>query len=68
MALTDCGQHEALKLTVHGAILGLSVLCLSYNVVAYYRRREGHLARNAVIYTTLAAFELVVMAHHCDTP
>lgn len=62
--ITDSGQHEGLKLAVHGSILGLAVLALGYNIAAYKRRKEGHLGRNVVIYGALAAFEVVVMAHH----
>lgn len=63
--ITDCGSHERLKLAVHGGLLGLALTCVFYNVLAYYRRREGHLGRNVVIYSALAGYEVVVMAHHC---
>src|SRR6266853_3131608 len=60
----DCGSYETLKLGVHAATLGLAVVMGAYNAAAWLRRREHHLAANAVLYTALIALEYHHVAHH----
>jgi len=64
LTVLDCGSFEALKLGVHAASLGLAVVMGAYNAAAWFRRREQHLAVNAVLYTALIALEQHHVAHH----
>ena len=58
------GSSEGLKMSVHATALGLAVVMGVYNAAAWLRRRESHLAVNAVLYTALTAWERVHVAHH----
>jgi hypothetical protein len=58
------GSCEPLKATVHGVALGLVVLMGAYNTAAWLRRRQRHLAVNAVIYLAAALFEQRHVMHH----
>jgi hypothetical protein len=60
----NCGSCEALKTGVHAAALGLAVVMGAYNAAAWLRRRQPHLAINAVLYAALAAWEQQHVAHH----
>jgi hypothetical protein len=62
--ITNSGEQEELKTAIHAAMLGLSVLCLGYNVMAFARRRETHLARNIALYGALTAVEAIHVRHH----
>ena len=62
--LLKCGNCEELKLGVHGMALALAVVMGAYNAAAWLLRRDKHLAVNAVLYTTLAAWEVQHVAHH----
>jgi hypothetical protein len=64
MKVLNCGSCEPLKITVHGAALGLAVVMGLYNAAAWLRRREQHLAVNAVLYGMLTAWEQKHVAHH----
>jgi len=67
MSLDDflhCGHCEPLKAGVHATALGLFVVMGVYNVAAWLRRRERHLAINAIVYTALSAWERQHVAHH----
>jgi len=64
LTVLDCGSYETLKLGVHAATLGLAVVMGAYNAAAFLRRREHHLAANAVLYTALIALEYHHVAHH----
>jgi hypothetical protein len=55
--LFDAGSCEELKLTAHASLGLLAGLCLAYNVTAFIRRGERHLAVNAVVYGALVAYE-----------
>ena len=59
-----CGSCERLKVSVHGTALGLAVVMGVYNATAWLRRREQHLAVNAVLYAALTAWERRHVAHH----
>ena len=59
-----CGSCEVLKAGVHGTALGLAVVMGVYNAAAWLRRREQHLAVNAVLYAALTAWEQNHVAHH----
>lgn len=64
LTVFESGSCEALKLGVHAVTLGLAVVMSAYNVAAWFRRREQHLAVNAVLYTALIALEQHHVAHH----
>jgi hypothetical protein len=58
------GSCGPLKATVHGLALGLVVLMGAYNTAAWLRRRQRHLAVNAVIYLAAALWEQRHVMHH----
>ncbi len=60
------GSCEALKAGVHATALGLVVVMGIYNAAAWLRRREPHLAVNAVLYAALAIWERQHVAHHLE--
>ena len=62
--ILKCGSCETLKAGVHATALGLATVMGIYNAAAWLRRREQHLAVNAVLYAALAAWEQKHVAHH----
>lgn len=67
MSLFDNGQCERLKGGVHGALGLLALVCCGYNVIAWVRRRDHHLAVNAGVYGALTAYETAKVLHHRDS-
>jgi hypothetical protein len=53
-----------LKATVHGLALGLAAVMGAYNLAAWMKRRQSHLAVNAFIYLAAVAFEQRHVRHH----
>jgi transposase-like protein len=64
LTVLESGNCEELKLSVHATALGLAVVMGAYNVAAWMRRRQTHLAVNSVMYVALAAWEQQHVAHH----
>ena len=64
LLILDPGTCEPFKALVHGAALGLTALMGAYNAAAWIRRRQRHLAINAVIYLAAAFWEQRHVAHH----
>jgi hypothetical protein len=64
LPVLECGKCEPLKLGVHATALGLAVICGAYNIAAWLKRRQTHLAVNSVMYVALAAWEQQHVAHH----
>ena len=62
---TNPGEGEAVKGAVHGALMTLLALCAAYNASAFSRRRERHLALNALLYTAGIVYEMAQVRHHC---
>ena len=62
--ILKCGECEPLKAGVHGSALALSALMGLYNAAAWLRRRDAHLAVNAVFYAALCAWEQKHVTHH----
>jgi len=62
--ILNSGSCEALKMGVHATTLALAVVMGAYNGAAWLRRREQHLAVNAVLYAALIAWESEHVAHH----
>lgn len=58
------GQCEPLKAVVHGVLMGTVALYALYNSAAWVRRREPHLAVNALIYTAATAWEYLHTQQH----
>jgi len=58
------GSCEVLKAGVHGAAFGLIALMGIYNAAAWLRRRDPHLAVNAILYGGLAVWERHHVHHH----
>jgi hypothetical protein len=57
LRILECGSCEPLKLGVHAGAFGLAAVMGLYNAAAWLRRRETHLAVNAVLYAMLTAWE-----------
>ena len=64
LAILDSGNCEPLKATVHGAALVLAAVMGAYNIAAWVRRRESHLAINATIYIAAVFWERAHVTHH----
>jgi hypothetical protein len=64
LTVLQCGECEPLKAGVHGSALALAAVMGLYNAAAWLRRRDAHLAVNAVLYAALAAWEQHHVAHH----
>lgn len=64
-AFTDPGTHELVKLSAHGLLLAVSLVCDGYNLLAWVRRGDPHLAWNVAFYTTVCVYEVRQCLHHC---
>ena len=64
LTVLEPGNSEGIKLGVHATALGLAVICGAYNIAAWMKRRQTHLAVNSVMYVALAAWEQQHVAHH----
>jgi hypothetical protein len=62
------GEAEMTKAAAHVGLGLLAALCCGYNVVAWWFRREGHLAANAAVYGALTAFEVRKVMSHVVKP
>jgi len=60
----DSGRCEPLKMTVHAVLLATMGVCAAYNSAAWLKRRERHLAINAVLYTAGIWWERCHVMHH----
>lgn len=63
------GKCEPLKAAVHGILFATAAVCAAYNAAAWVRRRQRHLAINAVVYSAAVLWERCHVAHHltaCD--
>ena len=58
------GNCEPLKAAFHGVALALAGVMGAYNAAAWLRRRQSHLAINAVIYLAAAVWEHRHVTHH----
>ena len=65
------GHCEPFKAAVHGVVLVLAGVCAVYNTAAFIKRRQRHLAMNAVFYGTAVWLERCHVMHHlaaCEAP
>lgn len=63
-AFVQSGNQEFVKGAFHVALGLLVAPMAAYNIVAWWYRRERHLAINGVIYSTLVALEVRKVLHH----
>jgi hypothetical protein len=54
LELLSSGRCEPLKAAVHGVLLVTMGVCAAYNTAAFLKRRQPHLAINAVIYGAMS--------------
>lgn len=69
--ILDSGTCEPFKAGVHGVVLALAATCALYNTAAWIKRRQSHLAVNAVLYWTMTFWERCHVVHHlnaCGAP
>lgn len=69
LKVLDPGRCEPLKAAVHGVLLATATVCAAYNAAAWLKRRQRHLAINAVIYSAAVLWESSHIVHHlaaCD--
>ena len=64
--MLDNGRCEPLKAAVHGVLFATVCLCAAYNTAAWLKRRQRHLAMNAVIYISAAWWERCHIVHHLE--
>jgi hypothetical protein len=64
LPILDVGSCEPLKAAFHGAALGLCALMGLYNAAAWLKRRQRHLAINAVVYLAATYWEQRHVAEH----
>ncbi len=62
--MLDVGQCEPLKAAVHGVLLATVAVCAAYNAAAWLKRRQPHLAINAVVYGMAIWWEHAHVQHH----
>jgi hypothetical protein len=60
------GNCEPLKAAFHAVALGLAAVMAAYNAAAWMRRRQSHLAVNAVVYMAAMMWEQRHVAHHLE--
>src|SRR6266542_76754 len=69
--MLDVGSCEPLKAAVHGVLMATVAVCAAYNTAAWLKRRERHLAVNAIVYTLATFWERAHVVHHlidCEAP
>src|SRR5258705_8929645 len=64
--MLDNGRCEPLKAAVHGVLFATVCLCAAYNSAAWLKRRQRHLAINAIIYISAAWWERSHIVHHLE--
>jgi hypothetical protein len=57
LKLLQRGSCEPLKASIHATALGLFALMGLYNSAAWLKRRQPHLAVNAILYSALTVWE-----------
>ena len=62
--MLDNGECEPAKAAVHGVLMATVAVCAAYNTAAWLKRRETHLAVNAILYTAAVWWERCHIVHH----
>ena len=63
-AFTDSSNSNGTKGAVHGALLTLAALCMTYNAAAWYARRQRHSWVNAGFYAAVIGVEVYQIGRH----
>ena len=64
--MLDNGECEPAKAVVHGVLMATVAVCAAYNMAAWLKRRETHLAINSVLYC--AAVSWGALPHRAPPP
>jgi len=64
--MLDVGSCEPLKAAVHGVLMATVAVCAAYNAAAWLKRRQRHLAVNAIVYTLATFWEHAHVMHHLE--
>lgn len=64
--MLNVGNCEPLKAAVHGVVLATVAVCAVYNAAAWLKRRQRHLAINAIIYGAAVLWEHSHVMHHLE--
>src|SRR5690242_13073379 len=67
MNMLNNGECEPAKAAVHGVLMATVALCAAYNTAAWIKRRQTHLAINAVVYTAAVFWERCHVVHHLSS-
>ena len=62
--MLDKGECEPAKAAVHGVLMAAVSVCAAYNTAAWLKRRETHLAINAILYSAAVWWERCHIVHH----
>ena len=62
--MLDNGECEPTKAAVHGVLMATVAVCAAYNTAAWIKRRQAHLAINAIVYTAAVWWERCHVVHH----
>ena len=62
--MLNVGKCEPLKAAVHGVLMATVAVCAAYNLAAWLKRRQRHLAINAVVYGLATLWEHAHVTHH----
>jgi hypothetical protein len=62
--MLDSGECEPMKAAVHGLLMATVAVCAAYNTAAWIKRRQSHLAINAVVYSVAVWWESCHIRHH----
>jgi hypothetical protein len=69
--MLDNGECEPTKAAVHAVLMVTVAVCAAYNTAAWIKRRQTHLAINAVLYSAAVWWERCHVVHHlrsCEPP
>jgi hypothetical protein len=62
--MLNVGRCEPLKAAVHGVLMATVAVCAAYNTAAWLKRRQRHLAVNAIVYGLATIWEHAHVVHH----
>ena len=62
--MLDNGECEPTKAAVHGVLMATVAVCAAYNAAAWIKRRQTHLAINAIVYSAAVWWERCHIVHH----
>lgn len=62
--MLDNGECEPMKAAVHAVLMATVALCAAYNTAAWIKRRQTHLAINAIVYSAAIWWERCHVEHH----